>query len=303
MTEGIVHQNEWVDTRTGKKQHKKLNVDRDWFIQKYSVELIPTYKLAELLGCSDNHISHVADMLQVPRRGRLPRSIPHKKSVVLDVNEVVRLYVDEQMAGDKIGEKFGCTSRPIYNALREAGVKIRHQNDTKRGKPARNKMNLDASVVIAMYSVKFNSAKTVADHFGVSHQVIHRILKENDVQAKPMSESRDIWGDKSPNWNPLLTDEERENRRDMHQQKLWRDKVYERDNYTCKCCGYDNGGNLHAHHVVPHSADRRIAWEVWNGLTMCSPCHTGFHKRYGYTKCTKQDLYDYILDRAENAKR
>lgn len=303
MTEGIVHQNKWVDTRVGKKKHKSLDVDRDWFIQQYAIDLIPTCKIAKAIGCSDNHISHIADMLQVPRRGRLPRSIPHKTRVVLDMAEVVRLYAEEMMSCEDIGKRFGCSSKPVYERLRAEGVEIRRCNDTKRGKPALNRINLDSSVVIAMYSVKFNSAQTVADHFGVSRQVIDRILSENNVPTKPMSEARDMWGENSPNWNPLLTDEEREKRRDMHQQKLWRDKVYERDNYTCKCCGHDKGGNLHAHHVVPHSANRSIAWEVWNGLTMCSPCHTGFHKQYGYTKCTKQDLYDYILDRVENAKR
>lgn len=303
MTEAIVSQVEWVETRVGKKRHKRLDVDRNWFIQHYSVDLVPTRELAKMIGCVDNHVSAIADMLQIPRRGRLPRSIPHPKRTELDAAEVVRLYVEEQMAGDVIARRFGCTSRPVYNVLRAAGVKIRHHNDTKRGKPSKNRIDLDPDVVASMYAVKFNSAQTIADQFGVSHQVVHRILREQGIPRKPMGESRDMSGENSPNWRPWITPEEREQRRDMYQQKLWRDKVYARDEYACKCCGDSRGGNLHAHHVIPHSADRGLAWEVWNGLTMCETCHTSFHKQYGYTKCTKQDLFDFILARAENAKR
>lgn len=287
MTDSIMKQD-------GRGRPKKFHVDRDWFVMVYSVEMLPTHQIAGAIGCVNEHVSALADKFGIPRRGRLPRSIPHKRKIVLDDKEIVRLYVEEQMAAADIGERFGCTGGPVSRRLKELGVRMRHHNDTKRGKPARNKINIDPNVVAAMYAQKFVSGQDIADHFGVSLQVIHRIRHENSIKTKPMGESRNMRGESSPNWNPHITDEERAMRRDVAKQAEWREKVFARDNYTCQKCGDNKGGNLNAHHIVPHSKDKSIAWELSNGITLCKTCHYDFHNSYGYTKCTADDLAEYL---------
>ena len=55
-------------------------------------------------------------------------------------------------------------------------------------------------------------------------------------------------GEKNPNYNPNMTDEEREVKRTYNEYYEWRKQVFERDNYTCQCCG-KYGGSLAAHHL------------------------------------------------------
>jgi len=64
----------------------------------------------------------------------------------------------------------------------------------------------------------------------------------------------------------------------------WRLKVYQRDNYTCQCCGDDSGGNLNAHHLDGYNWCKEKRINVNNGITLCDKCHTkdkdSFHNIY-----------------------
>lgn len=55
--------------------------------------------------------------------------------------------------------------------------------------------------------------------------------------------------------------------------KEWRAKVFARDNYTCQNCD-KRGGKLHAHHIIPVSADESKIVNVDNGITLCKKCHS-----------------------------
>ena len=55
-------------------------------------------------------------------------------------------------------------------------------------------------------------------------------------------------GENHPRYNPNLTDEDRGKTTSTLEYRLWRKQIFERDNYTCQCCGDNKGGNLNAHH-------------------------------------------------------
>lgn len=57
----------------------------------------------------------------------------------------------------------------------------------------------------------------------------------------------------------------------------WRTAVFKRDNYTCRSCGDDTGGNLEAHHIEPWATTPALRFDVSNGLTLCEPCHVEEH--------------------------
>ncbi len=54
--------------------------------------------------------------------------------------------------------------------------------------------------------------------------------------------------------------------------RLWRNKVFKRDHYTCQFCG-QIGGRLHADHIEPFSLFPKKRFLLSNGRTLCVECH------------------------------
>jgi len=102
------------------------------------------------------------------------------------------------------------------------------------------------------------------------------------------------FGKKNPNYNIEITDEERENGRLIEGYGVWRRQVYERDNFTCQCCGDNKGGNLTAHHLDGYSWCKEKRTDIDNGITLCKTCHIQFHKIYGNFNNTKQQFIEYM---------
>lgn len=95
-----------------------------------------------------------------------------------------------------------------------------------------------------------------------------------------------------PMYNPDITDEERFERRKLKENVLWRNDVFERDNYTCDICG-KYGGRLIAHHLNGYHWDRENRLNVDNGVTLCLECHLDFHKKYTNRNNTHEQYKEY----------
>ena len=54
--------------------------------------------------------------------------------------------------------------------------------------------------------------------------------------------------------------------------RLWRQRVYERDDYTCQFC-HVRGGKLNADHIKPFSDYPELRFDLENGRTLCEDCH------------------------------
>lgn len=54
--------------------------------------------------------------------------------------------------------------------------------------------------------------------------------------------------------------------------KKWRNKVYERDQWTCQICS-QVGGKLEADHIKPFSLFPELIFNINNGRTLCKGCH------------------------------
>lgn len=54
--------------------------------------------------------------------------------------------------------------------------------------------------------------------------------------------------------------------------RVWREMVFERDNYTCQFCD-KHGGKLNADHIKPFSMYKELRYDVSNGRTLCASCH------------------------------
>ena len=61
-----------------------------------------------------------------------------------------------------------------------------------------------------------------------------------------------------------------------HNQVVWAGRVKARDEYKCRICG--NTIDLHAHHIIPVCVSEEHRYNVNNGITLCSKCHSLVHK-------------------------
>lgn len=83
-------------------------------------------------------------------------------------------------------------------------------------------------------------------------------------------------GEKSHFWKGGLTDNNRK-LRNSYKTRLWREKVFKRDNWTCRGCGARSGKNkkvyLEAHHIMSWSKFPKLRFIIKNGITLCKSCH------------------------------
>jgi len=80
-----------------------------------------------------------------------------------------------------------------------------------------------------------------------------------------------LTGENHWNWQGGKTSEQEKTRKSI-EYKLWRQAVYERDNYTCQECG-SRGGKLNADHIKTFSDYPELRLDVNNGRTLCVDCH------------------------------
>jgi hypothetical protein len=74
--------------------------------------------------------------------------------------------------------------------------------------------------------------------------------------------------------------------------KIWRSKVYDRDELCCRICGQKKR-NMEAHHLNGWKAFPNERYDVNNGVTLCKECHKKFHRLYGKTNNTLKQFEDY----------
>ena len=95
------------------------------------------------------------------------------------------------------------------------------------------------------------------------------------------------------NYNPSITDEERDRFRLDWEVKVWSKKVKERDMYICQICRSKASGSLVSHHIYSYADNKDKRYDIENGVTLCSTCHTDFHQQYGYGKNTRRQFNEY----------
>ena len=105
-----------------------------------------------------------------------------------------------------------------------------------------------------------------------------------------------IKGENHPNYNPNITQEERELGRNYTEYRDWRKEVFERDNYTCQCCGDNKGHNLNAHHIYGYTEYKDLRTDVDNGVTLCEDCHKRYHKQYGIKNNNYKDFRTFLYN-------
>lgn len=104
-------------------------------------------------------------------------------------------------------------------------------------------------------------------------------------------------GENAPGWRGGVCKESMKIRRSK-KYKDWRTSVFEKDEYTCQCCG-KYSGRLQAHHINSFSQYEDKRFDLDNGLTMCFNCHDStsvgsLHNVYGVHDLSPEQLEEYI---------
>jgi hypothetical protein len=108
----------------------------------------------------------------------------------------------------------------------------------------------------------------------ISKALMGRPLSEEHRKKVSLSLSGKT-GDKSRNWRGGLTSVNNIIRGST-EYKLWRQSVFERDNWTCIWCGKkgnETGGILNADHIKPFCDYPELRFAIDNGRTLCVKCH------------------------------
>lgn len=77
--------------------------------------------------------------------------------------------------------------------------------------------------------------------------------------------------------------------------KIWRQAIFEKDDFICQKCG-TRGGYLVAHHAKNFAEHPELVYAIDNGVTLCKDCHLDFHKEYGFRNNTEEQLMEYLLE-------
>jgi len=129
-------------------------------------------------------------------------------------------------------------------------------------------------------------------------EVIAKIRAGNigKKRSQKFKDTMSMWGkihcgSKCNNWKGGTT---RKSKiiRSSNKYKLFRMICLSRDNFTCKCCGY-NGGKLNVHHINNFADFKELRFDVENGVTLCQKCHNLFHKEYGKRFNTREQLINF----------
>ena len=119
-------------------------------------------------------------------------------------------------------------------------------------------------------------AKIAEKSYG-KKQSLETIRKRTETRKKNTTEEKRIqWGlvhkgSKCNFWKGGITEKNLLIRESI-QYKLWREKIFMRDDYTCQFCDI-RGGKLNADHIRPFSLFPELRFELSNGRTLCVECH------------------------------
>lgn len=106
----------------------------------------------------------------------------------------------------------------------------------------------------------------------------------------------------NPNWKGGITTEKEVAMR-SEEYKLWRKSVFERDLYTCQCCGKMTH-DIEAHHLDNFADYKEKRYDIENGITLCKKCHNpnqkgSFHNECGTLHNTKEQFYIWMSNKKE----
>ena len=214
------------------------------------------------------------------------------------IKTIIELYTVGKLSVNKISKQLKIDKKPIISTLRRNGIEIKNNTESKRN----NRINISSKEIIDLYNYGF-PLKVISKMYDVDVSTIKLRLKENNIKIRNTSEQRLLKS--KVKLNSKKENYKLKSIRNSYFYKEWRTLVYERDDYTCQCCGDARGGNLQAHHIDNFSDYMELRFEIFNGITLCESCHSpskigSFHHTYGTINNNIFQLQEYFNDVRSN---
>lgn len=195
----------------------------------------------------------------------------NKKELTKDIIE--NLYFNQHKTSEEIGEIFNLCGNTVIDMIRSYGFEI----------PTRSEL-------LSIYYNEKNGYEKVRKTQSTMENRIKSSCRQRGINVE--------------DFNGFSTTEQHMARNNTYY-KEWKNKVFERDNYTCQCCG-KRGGNLNAHHLYNFAEYEDLRYDIENGITFCEECHlvnypNSFHSIYGEKNNTPEQVYEFINMRKKEA--
>jgi hypothetical protein len=122
-----------------------------------------------------------------------------------------------------------------------------------------------------------------------------KVPREQWLRNLSLSHIGKMTGEQNPQWKGGVTPVHNKIRMSVDY-KAWVRAVYERDNFTCQKT-QQKGGKLVAHHINNFSSHPELRFAIDNGITLSKESHEEFHKKYGKTNNTLEQLQEFLINK------
>lgn len=140
--------------------------------------------------------------------------------------------------------------------------------------------------------IVWNKNRKMTDYPQIGFQKGHLLYQTIETRKKI---SKALTGKNNGNYKGGITPFNKIDRRGI-EMKLWREAVYERDNWICQKCKI-RGLKLRSHHIQNFAQFPELRFAIDNGITFCEKCHQKFHKIYGIKNNNKEQVIEFCKSR------
>jgi DNA-binding transcriptional MerR regulator len=239
--------------------------NRDWLYNEYIVKDREAKDIAKECGIHQRTLREWISMLDIPNKESKTEGLT--KEVLYDLYRVQRKTTKE------IGELYNISDSAVLYWLRQ-------------------------------YEIPSFSSSETTNYYLYEKGGIEKAREIQSTMENRIKSSCRQRGIAIEDFDGFSTTEQHMARNNTYY-KEWIRKVFQRDDYTCQCCG-KRGGDLNAHHLYNFAEYEDLRYDVDNGITLCPQCHlvnypNSFHSIYGERNNTPEQVYEYIKMRQKEA--
>lgn len=259
--------------------------------------------------------------------------LTHKKKTIDENGRLIFVEIPYRNKNWLFNE-YVAKNREAKDIAKECGINIRTLREwiSMLGieKKSIKTRHITKEILIDLYTVQHKSTLEIGEMYGISDGTVLNLMKKYNIPSFSYSEAYKFYlyekgglekarklqstmenrirsscrqhGITIEDFKGFSTTEQHMARNNTYY-KEWKRKIFERDDYTCQCCG-KRGGNLNAHHLYNFSEYKDLRYDINNGITLCEKCHLinypgSFHAIYGERNNTPWQIHEFINNNKE----